>query len=139
MPFLKDRRWIPYENERKFETLKGKTLSSILVDENYQEIRFNTTEGETYILFHDQDCCESVTIESIEGDIGDLIGSPILMAEEIKEYGRKEEGVYTWTFYKLATVKGYVTIRWYGESNGYYSERVDFYLYTKRINNHAQS
>lgn len=118
----------------RFEDLLGKTLTSVENNDN-EEIIFRTTEGETFRLYHCQDCCESVTVEDITGDLNDLIGSPLTMAEEVThEQDTNPDGVtvpeyqdsFTWTFYKLATVRGYVTIRWYGESNGYYSESVDF-------------
>jgi len=113
--------------------LVGKTLKNIEVNRNNDEIFFETDKGEKFKMYHSQDCCESVTIEDIEGDLEDLIGSPLTMAEEAVSSDENPVGVnvpdyqesYTWTFYKFATIKGYVTIRWYGESNGYYSEGVD--------------
>ena len=107
--------------------LLGQTLTSVTQDDD--EIRFTTATGITYKLFHDQDCCEHVSIESVVGDLNDLVGTPVLLAEESTSGGGtrdSEDESFTWTFYKFATVKGYVDIRWYGSSNGYYSESVDF-------------
>ena len=45
------------------------------------------------------------------------------MARESYNEGRDEEGdSYTWSFYTLSTIVGSVNIRFYGTSNGYYSE-----------------
>ena len=109
------------------EVLKGKTLAS-LVNEG-DELVFKTTDGETYRMYHEQDCCEHVRIEDIVGDLQDLVGSEILIAEEVDGESPADFEAYesyTWTFYKFATRKGYVDLRWLGESNGYYSEGVSF-------------
>lgn len=130
-----------------FNVLLGKTLKKAM-QAGSELIIFQTTDDTTYHLTHHQDCCESVYIESIVGNLKDLVGSPITLAEEISGNSTSEDSItlfslmdnrplsehdesWTWTFYKLATVKGYVDIRWYGTSNGYYSERVDFVQITK--------
>lgn len=104
------------------DELEGKVVTKI--EQEHDEVRFYTADGETYVMYHEQDCCESVTVEEIIGDLDDLIDSPILMAEEVTEDRSHDYYSQTWTFYKFATLKGYVTIRWLGESNGYYSESV---------------
>lgn len=113
----------------QFSDLIGKTLKDVKVEK--EVIIFTCADDSQFKQYHSQDCCESVEVEDVIGDIADLIGSPITLAEEStseknpadKDYGADS---MTWTFYKLATVKGYVTIRWFGQSNGYYSESVDF-------------
>lgn len=115
-----------------YEILVGKTLAS--VKEVVDDMLVLTCEtGEIFEFYHKQDCCESVFIESIVGDIEDLIGSPLIVAEEISYENREnpEEvkdynigGSWTWTFYKFDTIKGGITVRWVGMSNGYYSESV---------------
>ena len=111
------------------EDLIGKTIISV---DRYDDKLIFVTENETYTMLHEQDCCEGVCIDDINGDLLDLIDTPILQASEETNVDSNPENVpikeyqdsWTWTFYKLATIKGYVTIRWYGESNGYYSESV---------------
>lgn len=117
-----------WDRQREVDVLMGETLTKIdNVDD--KELYFYTESGQVYRMYHAQDCCESVSIEEIIGDLQDLVGTPITMAEESSQAGDGSSwGSQTWTFYKFATLNGYVTIRWLGESNGYYSESVDFEL-----------
>ena len=127
---------VRYINQAKIEDLLGKTLIDIWTnsDDPIEEILFVCSDGSRYLMYHEQDCCESVTVEDICGELSRLLNSPITMAEDISNectdppdgYKPDWDESYTWTWYKLATIKGYVTIRWLGESNGYYSESVDF-------------
>ena len=117
------------ESKKGIGALLGKTLTRV---KNFSDecLVMDTTDGWRYLLHHEQDCCESVRIEDVCGDLEDLVGSPILQAEEVSSDPPPIEGYQpescTWTFYKLATIKGHVTLRWLGESNGYYSTGVDF-------------
>jgi len=117
--------------EIPFESLLGKTLTEIRVAQDKESMTLVDSEGALYEFYHEQDCCESVYIDDICGDLDDLKGYPILIAEEeTNEQDTSEEedhnDLVVWTFYKMSTMKGSVTIRWYGGSNGYYSVGVNF-------------
>ena len=109
----------------KFEDLKGKVLTDVKqVDDD--KIYFTCTDGTKYKMYHSQDCCESVRIEDINGELSELIGQEILLAEERSNQESTDWGSETWTFYTIRTQKTSIDIRWLGESNGYYSESVQF-------------
>jgi hypothetical protein len=114
----------------EFSEIKGLVFKEIKgLEEGSDQVDFVSTCGRKLHLYHPQDCCEDVRIVDVVGDVSNLLNTPILLAEEVSDADgdipiRSES--YTWTFYKLATIKGYVDIRWLGESNGCYSERVEF-------------
>ena len=107
-------------------SLIGKVF--VNVEKRGNEILFTAEDGTCLCMHHEQDSRERVTIEDINGDLSDLIGTPILLADEAKskegEPKNDWDESFTWTFYRFGTIKGYVDIRWYGTSNGYYSESV---------------
>lgn len=114
------------------DELVGKTFTAVN-NKDDEIIEFVVSDNEQYEMYHNQDCCESVVLEDINGDLTDLVGVPILSAEEVFSDERPPDRLthtpesYTWSFYHFRTIKGYVTLRWYGESNGYYSEKVNLY------------
>jgi hypothetical protein len=115
---------------RRFDGMIGQTMTSIEGRKGDDQMRFTTSTNALFMFFHEQGCCENVCIEDVVGDLDDLIGHPILEAKEISSEGTPEPDggaeSFTWTFYRFSTVKGTVTVRWLGLSNGYYSEAVDF-------------
>ena len=126
------------EEEFTLDDMRGKTFTKVYTkgdsDGDRTALVFENDEF-IFTFEHEQDCCEGVYIADIVGDLDDLVGRPIDIVEEV-EYDRDfnppgvkpvvEADSFTWTFYKFATIKGWVDVRWLGESNGYYSESVDF-------------
>lgn len=109
----------------EFSEIIGFVFTDIAYINDEETLVFTRDTGQRYKMCHEQDCCEHVYLAEVIGDLSDLLNSPILMAEEsTAEDPNVESG--TWTFYKIATLKGFVDLRWIGESNGYYSESVFF-------------
>lgn len=110
--------------------LIGSTITEVRGAFVGSENLYIVTNRGTLRLYHSQDCCESVQVEDITGDVADLIGGMVAVAED--RIGNAPEGLdpnryidsETWTFYEIRTTKGDITLRWLGESNGYYSENV---------------
>lgn len=103
----------------------GEVLTNIDVDGDTQ-ILLTTESGRQFLIYHDQDCCEEVSILSTEGDWYTLLGKEIVelnVDERPSKPGYESRTDTTLTF-KVSDAT--VINRWVGESNGYYSESVDF-------------
>ena len=113
-----------------FRDLKGHRIT------NYCRGRYSSDDNDAfyievdgedvYRLTHYQDCCESVYLQDISGDMDDLLNEDILLAEVSRRDCSDDEGTLMYTFYRLQTMHGDVTLRWNGSSNGYYGVGVSF-------------
>jgi len=110
------------------EDMIGKT--PVKISETNETIDFYFSDGSHATFYHEQECCECVLIEDVNGDWSDLIGNPLLVADE--RVGKGEPNDWgdnvTWTFYTFRGIGGSVDVRWHSSSNGCYSESVDFIM-----------
>lgn len=124
-------------HDSNINVLVGLTLKRV-EQKGSDRMDFETTDGRSFLFYHSQECCEFVNINSIQGDLNDLLDSPILWAtEDIQQNPSFISTLLDWasdryidsatlTTFAFTTAKGQVIVRWLGESNGYYSESVSF-------------
>ena len=122
--------------------IEGKTLVKITgLRTESDAVKFHFTDGSVMTMEHQQDCCEYVSLCDFEDDIVGIEGATIITADEVTNEGageilemlgaesaadrEKDAESFTWTFYIINTDRGSLWLRWFGESNGYYSESVD--------------
>lgn len=97
------------------------------------------SDGRILALYHDQDCCEDVYIADGADELQTLVGEVLTGVEVVtkpfsqEELNERGEESATWTFMNVLTNKDSVQLRWYGSSNGYYSESADYADITRSV------
>lgn len=109
------------------DILIGKTIISVVLDDNDGEITF-TTADRVYVFSTDAECCSETWINSID-NVEALINNEVMFVSGREmEYDKQKHGfvgksntervlVYT---YDIITKKGACTIDFRNDSNGYY-------------------
>ena len=120
-------------DNKSFKELEFKIIKEIKVtkDSGDDSIVIKFEDGSSLKMYHEQDCCESVWIEDIESNknLSDYKGAVVIDMYVTTAENTEASESGTYTFYNLNTSKGSINIRWNGESNGYYSESVNVYVY----------
>ena len=117
-----------YESTSKFKQIQGMTITAVVYKESDESLLIHLN---THVLemIHHQDCCETAYLADVVGSFEDLIGYPLLEVSESVVCIPTECESATASYYNFKTAKASVQLRWIGESNGFYSETVDCYLY----------
>lgn len=98
-------------------------------------VEFYNNNKLMFCLHHEQSCCEIVELIDGFDELHLLQNGPIMQSYatyshdgELKytENGNSYDNL-TWSFYTFSTFYHSVTLRFYGQSNGCYSETVDLY------------
>lgn len=127
-----------------FNELVGKFINKIEKvnkGDNCETLIFHTEaewskDGDIYVMSREHS--KEVYIESIVGDLNDIVGAPILCANlESNDEDKPTKEVcdnqsWLWTTYKLFTLKGCVGIKWFGICKGGYSPEVGFHVWNKK-------
>ncbi len=111
----------------KFDALVGEVLDAVDIDREENQILLTTRSGRRFLVYHEQDCCETVAMHWQDGSFDKLIGKPIIEARDIA-IDTSEEAIdssQTTTTLIFRVDDQTVISRWIGDSNGYYSESVD--------------
>jgi len=104
--------------------IQNKVIKEVLIEGD--EVMFKTEDDISFRMYHNQDCCECVKIVKHD-NVKELTGCTILdYQENIADVSEDSYDSATKTEFVFQTSKGVWTIEWLGESNGYYSESVNF-------------
>ena len=119
-----------FKGIQTLEDLEGDTILRVtgLYKESSEVLFF--FEAGVLRMMHPGVCCSEGLLEDFEGNAEDFIGRPLTKIEvssnpaSEKNNGNKE---YDWTFYKLRSDKGYLDLRWLGNTGrtGMYSSAID--------------
>ena len=115
----------------------GETIKQVYYDKEGSYVIFEFESDTGILMEHTQSCCEYVALDDVVGGkLEDLVGQKILNFEEVINRDLDEKPLKiniddrdydstTWSFYKISTIKDDITLRWFGISNGCYSEQIE--------------
>lgn len=111
--------------KKYLDNMVGRVVKYVDIDK--EEMKITCEDNSVFTFYHEQDCCEHVYIADTVGEPMSLKGWKLLLVdmEATRESSCDGDESKTTTVVKFVTDENTVSVKWIGESNGYYSESVD--------------